>query len=124
MKNLSNIGRIIYAIPFLVFGVMHLMNANGMAGMVPSLFPGGVIWIYITGLCMIAAAISIITKKMIGLATLLLGILLLIYVLTIHVPGLSSPDEMTKMMSMSGLLKDLGLAGAAFMISGLYSEGS
>lgn len=122
MKNLSNIGRMIFAIPFLAFGLMHLLNADSMAGMVPSYVPGGVLWIYLTGLSLVAAAVSIITQKMIKIATLLLGILLVVFVLTLHLPGLSSPDQNMKMMSMSGLLKDLGLAGAAFMISGQYWE--
>lgn len=120
MKNLSNIGRMMFAIPFLAFGVMHLLNADAMAGMVPSYVPGGVIWIYLTGLALVAAAVSIISKKMIKIATLLLGILMVIFVLTLHLPGLSSPDQNMKMMSMSGVLKDLGLAGAAFMIAGQH----
>ncbi|MES2779054.1 MAG: DoxX family protein [Bacteroidota bacterium] len=120
MKNLSNIGRIMFAVPFLVFGLMHLMSASQMAGLVPSFIPGGVFWVYLTGLAQVLAAISIMSKKIIKIATLLLGILLMIYVLTIHLPGLGSEDQMMKMMAMSGLLKDFGLAGAAFMISGQH----
>jgi uncharacterized membrane protein len=120
MKNLTNIGRIVFAVPFLAFGLMHLMNADAMSGMVPAFVPGGVVWIYITGLSLVAAAVSIISKKMIKMATLLLGVLLVVFVLTIHLPGLGSPDQNMKMMSMSGVLKDLGLAGAAFMISGQH----
>jgi hypothetical protein len=42
MKDIlsATCGVLFMPIPFLVFWVMHLMNANGMAGMVPSLFPG------------------------------------------------------------------------------------
>lgn len=122
MNNLTTIGRILFAIPFIVFGIMHLMKGSAMAGMVPSYVPGGVVWIYITGLAMVAAGVSIIIKKMIRTASLLLGVLLIIYILTIHLPGLGSADPMVQMMSMTSLLKDLGLAGAAFMISGLYSN--
>ncbi len=115
MKNLGMLGKILFCIPFLAFGLMHLMNANQMAGMVPSYIPGGVLWIYITGLAEILAVISILSGKQTKLATLLLAVLLIIFVLTIHLPGVSDPA--TQQMAMSGLLKDLGLAGAAMMMS-------
>lgn len=115
MKNLGMIGKILFCIPFLAFGIMHLMSGNQMAGMVPAYFPGGVVWIYITGLAEILAAVSILTGKQTKLATMLLGVMLIIFVLTIHLPGMSDPA--TQQMAMSGLLKDLGLAGAALMMS-------
>lgn len=115
MKNLGMLGKILFCIPFLAFGIMHLMNANQMAGLVPSYFPGGVMWIYITGLAEIAAAVSILSGKQTKLATTLLAVMLIIFVLTIHLPGVSNPE--TQHMAMSNLLKDLGLAGAALMMS-------
>lgn len=48
--------RIIFAIPFGVFGVMHLMAADKMQGIVPAYVPGGVIWVYITGVLLILGA--------------------------------------------------------------------
>ena len=43
MKILTTtIARIIFAIPFLIFGLNHFMKADMMAGMVPSFLPGGV----------------------------------------------------------------------------------
>ncbi|MFM1912601.1 MAG: hypothetical protein RIR51_439 [Bacteroidota bacterium] len=40
MKNLSMLGKYLFPIPFAVFGVLHLMNADAMAGMVPAYLPG------------------------------------------------------------------------------------
>ena len=120
MNNLplGLIGRILFAIPMLIFGIFHFGNADGMAGMVPSFIPGGVIWIYITGLALLAAGVSILIQKKMKLATFLLGIMLLIFVLTMHLPGVIGGNE----SSMPMLLKDLGLAGGAFFISGNTSE--
>lgn len=117
MKNLNLAGRILYAIPFLVFGIMHLMNAQQMAGMVPSFLPGGVFWIYLTGLVMIVAAIGILSGKQTRNTSLLLAILLIIYIIFVHVPGLGNPDQMMKQMAMMSLLKDTGLAGGALVIA-------
>ena len=57
MNAIINLGKYLYAIPMAIFGVMHFMNADAMAGMAPF---GGAIMIYITGLALVAAAVSII----------------------------------------------------------------
>jgi hypothetical protein len=49
----------------------------------------------------------------------MLALLLLIFVLTIHLPGLG--NDQTKTMSMINLLKDLALAGGALMAGGQFS---
>ena len=118
MNNLTNLGRILYALPFAVFGIMHLMAASDMAGMVPGWVPGGVLWVYLTGVALIAATVAIITKKRISLATLLLGILMFTFVLTIHIPSVMGGNQ----MSMSQVLKDFSLGGAALMMSGLFKD--
>lgn len=110
--TLLTAGRMLYAIPFAIFGLFHFMNADGMAGMVP--VPGGVFWVYLTGIAMLAAAAAVIIKKKSALATLLLGILLVVYALSIQLPMVLGGDE----MAMGQVLKDLALAGAAFYYSG------
>ncbi len=119
MKALTTtVARYLYAIPFVIFGLFHFMNAGKMAPMVP--LPGGVFWIYLTGLGLVAAGISIIIQKRAKLAALLLGIMLLIFILTIHLPGLM--NEATMQTSMMNLLKDMALMGAAFTYSGLATD--
>lgn len=114
----KTISRYLFALPFAVFGLMHLMMADNMAGLVPSFIPGGVFWIYLVGIALILATVSIILKKKEKLATLLLGIMLLIFVLTIYLPAVMGGDQ----MSMGNLLKDTSLAGAAFLFSGLAKD--
>jgi putative oxidoreductase len=119
----TSVARILFAVPFAVFGLLHLMSANNMAGMVPSWIPGGVFWVYLIGLALIAAAISIIMQKKAKLASLLLAALLAIFILTIHLPGIiGAANDMAMMMSMSGFLKDLGLAGGALTYAGISKD--
>ena len=117
-KLTSSAGRIIFGIPFILFGIGHLMNASAMAGFVP--VPGGIIWIYVTGIAMILAGIAAITKIQGQLAMLLLALLLLVYILTIQIPALMKPETMQ--MGMLGLYKDLGLMGGALMLLGLFAS--
>ena len=114
--KISTIGRIVYSVPFLVFGTMHLMKAPMMAPMVPAIFPGGVIWVYLTGVAMLAAALSLISGKFVTYACIGLTAMLGIFIVTVHIPHLNDPQM--GMMAMIGLLKDTGLAGAALFIGG------
>ncbi len=100
-------------IPFIVFGAMHILGANDMAFMVPSWLPGGVIWIYLTGLANILVGVAIAANKMMPLAGNIAALLMTVYIVTIHAPGLG--DAATQMNAMSGLLKDIGLAGGALL---------
>ncbi len=117
MDKLSRtIGRIIFAIPFGVFGLLHLFMADAMSGMVPHYVPGGVIWVYLTGLCFIAACIAICANIWVRPAGICLAILLAVFVLTIHVPGLLGPNMGA---SLTNFLKDFALIGGALMVAGI-----
>lgn len=116
----TTVARLLYAVPMAVFGIMHLMNAKAMAGIVPSFIPGGIIWVYITGAGLIAAAISILINKKAKIGAFYLGIMLLIFALTVHLPG--AFNEATMQSSMPNFLKDTALAGAAFALSGMLKN--
>ena len=118
MSDLKKVGRIMFAIPFAMFGMMHLIMAGNFTGMVPSWVPGGVFWVYVTGMALMAAAISIVSKKHIYLASVLLAVLLGVFVMTIHLPALLGGDQ----MAMGGMLKDISLAGGALLIAGLFKD--
>lgn len=116
---LSKGGRYLFALPFAIFGLFHFLSAGDMAGMVP--LPGAVFWVYLTGVALIAAALSLIIEKKVRLAGFLLGIMLLIFVLSIHLPAVMGEGGDA---AMPNLLKDLSLAGAAWFIASTYDEDS
>ena len=72
--------------------------------------------IYLTGVALLAAGVSIIIGKMDKLACVLLAVLLLLIVFTVHVPAvMAAEDEMAKMGPMTGIMKDIALAGGALL---------
>ena len=107
MNAILNIGKYLYAIPFAIFGVFHFMNAQAMAGMAF----GSTILVYLTGVALIAATISILIGKVDKLAATLLALFLILTAVLVHLPGATEGDQ----ASTSNLLKDLALAGAAMM---------
>lgn len=123
MKTLTTtIARILFAVPFLGLGLMHFAFANAMAGAIPSFLPGGVLWVYLTGTGIIAAAISLISQKFTKEAMIGLSIFLVATISMVQFPGMSNADPMMAQMSTVGFLKDIGLLGAALSYLGQYSK--
>lgn len=117
MRALSSLGRFIFAIPFIVFGVFHFMDTAGLSVMIGT-WPTPQAWIYFSGLALILAGVSIIINVKARLATLLLALLLLVIILAIHIPATLGGDQ----KSVSVLLKDISLLGAALTYSGLLKK--
>ncbi len=121
MKVLTTtVARVVFALPFGVFGLTHFFKANDMAGIVPGWVPGGVFWVYVTGAALVAACVSLIVKKMARESSLGLAALMLTFVLTVHIPGLG--NEAMAQMATVGLLKDMALMGGALTYAGLMSK--
>jgi putative oxidoreductase len=120
MKKLTTIGRILFAIPFALFGINHFLMLNYYLGMLTSFVPLGAYTIILTGIMLIVASISIITKVLVKFSTLILALLLFIFIITIHIPHLFTDADKT--ITIIALLKDISLMGGSLMIAGIYSE--
>jgi len=120
MKRVTDIGRIIFAIPFALFGINHFLMLDYYVGMITSFIPFGAYTVVLTGIMLIAASISIISKKYVRFSTILLAVLLFIFIVTIHVPHLFT--ETDKTVTIVALLKDISLMGGSLMIAGIFSE--
>ena len=122
MNAFLSLGRWLFAIPFAVFGLFHFMNAQAMADyVVPAYMPAKIIWVYLSGAGLVAATVSMLIGKYDKLATTLLSVFLLLLVVMVHLPGAMSGTEMAQ-NSISMLLKDTSLAGAAMMYALNYAK--
>lgn len=113
----TSVGRVLYAVPFLVFGVMHFLQGGALAGVVPSWMPGDVVWVYLTGVANLAAGISIAVDRYVRVTAVALVGLLATFIATVHLPGVLA--EGSSQMALTSLLKDVGLAGGAVMLLGI-----
>ena len=120
MKNLTTLGRILFALPFAILGLNHFLFLNFYIGNVSSFIPLGPYTIILTGVFLIMASLSIIFNKYIRISTILLAILLLIFILSIHIPGLF--NEQNWQIALIELLKDTSLMGGSLMIAGMVRE--
>lgn len=122
MNAFLSLGRWFFALPFSLFGLMHLLEGETMAQLVvPSYLPFKVFWVYFTGIGLIAAAISMLLGKLDKLATTLLAIFLLLMVFMLHIPNAMAGGEAAR-LALSTLLKDISLAGGAMMYAKHYAQ--
>ena len=117
MKNIATIGRILFAVPFGIIGLNHFLMTDIFLGMMSSFIPGGGYTILLTGALLIAASVCIIINKYIQIVCYSLAGLLLLFILTIHIPGLFTNNFQ---IALFGLLKDTGLMGGALIIAAYF----
>ena len=87
MERLFGCGPLFFAFGMAVFGADHFIAAKFVATIVPSWIPWHLFWAYFVGTALIAGALSLASNKLAGAAAMWLGIMIFLFVLTIHLPG-------------------------------------
>jgi putative oxidoreductase len=118
MNKLTNIGRWMFAITFIMGGLLHLTGAQITAKQVPSMFPAPVFWAILTGVAQLAFAISILIKRFDKLAAMCLFAMMIIFIATIHIPKAISGD----FLGIISIMRDFGYAGAALLYAGAVAK--
>ena len=118
-QTISRFAIILLALVMAVFGVYHFMYPQNLITYVPSFLPNaGNLWVYLPGAAFILTAIAFITNKLVKAAAYLLAVLLIIFVLTIHLPNfLHAGDPDVRQGSFVNLLKDTAIAAFALHIA-------
>lgn len=105
---------VLFAMPLFVFGAQHLMYGRFVATLVPAWIPARLFWAYFVGAAFLAAACAILARRAAGLASLLLGLMFLSWVLVVHLPRVvASPHFGNGWTSMFVALAMSGAALAA-----------
>jgi putative oxidoreductase len=123
MKNLSTLGRILFALPFGILGLNHFVMYNYYLGQLTSFIPGGGFTVILTGAVLIFVSISIIIKKFIPLVCWVLAGLLFLFIVAIHIPHLivaATPGQSVD--ALIELFKDTSLLGGSILIASIYTE--
>lgn len=116
--TVSRIAIYLLATVMIVFGVQHFLSPDTLATRVPDFLPGGRVWVFVAGAAFILAALSFFTNLMVRTAGYLLALMLLLFVLTIHLPQyLNTADKELQQASLINLLKDTALAAFALYIA-------
>jgi len=121
MKQYQLVSRIaiyLLSVVLIIFGIYHLKNPYDLVVYVPEFLPGGILWVYMTGVAFILVGVSFITNKYVKIASYLLAVLLLVFILTIHIPNaINAGDATFRQIAMINVLKDTALMGFALHIA-------
>lgn len=120
MEKTFKFVRILFAVPWIIFGIQHFIYADFVATLVPWFVPLKLFWAYFTGAAMCAAGISLTVNRFARLAAILLGVMLMIFILLIHVPALIvNPFSVA---ALTRPLQDVSLACAAFLLAQFFAR--
>lgn len=85
--GLERMSRYLLAISFLVFGVDHLLALAPIGALIPPWIPWHAFWIAFFGAAFIATGISLAFDILVRWSAACLGLMYLIWVLTLHLPS-------------------------------------
>ena len=115
---ISKVAIYLLAIVMIIFGIYHFQNPHDLVLYVPQFIPGGLLWVYFVGAAFIIVGFAFITNRFVKIAGYLLALLLIVFVLTIHLPNyLHAADKEMKQMALVSLLKDTAIAAFALHIA-------
>jgi uncharacterized membrane protein len=116
LDKLIALGPLFVAAPLAVFAAEHFVSTREIMQLVPVWMPARLFWTYFVGCAWIAAAISLIAMKFIRLSATLMGVMFLLIVLTIHLPGaIAHPGSR---LAWTFVLRESAFAGGAWALAG------
>jgi len=109
------VGRMLFALPLVVFAVQHFLYARFIATLIPAWIPERLFWAYFVGIAFLAASASIATQFQGRLGATLLGAMFLIWVLIVHAPRVAAASHNAN--EWTSLFVALAMCGGAWSVS-------
>jgi uncharacterized membrane protein len=120
LDKIMPFGRLFLTIPLAVFGTEHFTNTADIANIVPRWIPAHTFWVYLVGIALIAAALSITVQIQSALAATLLGAMFFSFVLLIDVPGLMAHPSNRIFWTLT--LREIAFSGGALAYAGSHAR--
>jgi len=106
------------SVVLIIFGVFHFLYPRDLLLYVPLSLVGGIIWAYIVGGAFIIVGLSFLTNQFVKFTSYFLVIMLVIFILTIHVPNfINAGDKEMRQWALISILKDTAIVGFALHIA-------
>lgn len=120
-KRLNLLGRIVFSLPFIFFGIYRFWNMDFFIGLSPHWVPYPELWISLVGFGLVAASVSIILNQYAHLASLMLAGMIFLLACSVHVPNTISnwSDPSVRSISMALAMKDFTMVGGSIIIAGM-----
>ena len=119
MDQFLRLGRVLFAIPMIVFGLQYVSTGKYAGGLPPVApwAPGGAVGAYLVGVILILLGTGIVVGFRARMSATILGLLFLLCAIVLHAShGREIVQDGTER---TRFLEPLALAGAAFVLAGL-----
>jgi uncharacterized membrane protein len=120
LDKIMPFGRLFFAIPLAVFSTEHFTLTRFIVILVPSWIPWHLFWVYLVGVALMAAALSITVKKHSELAATLLGIMFFLFVALMDIPGVAAHPRDRFAWALA--FRELSFSGGAFAFAGAQMQ--
>jgi hypothetical protein len=115
---LAVLGRYIFAFSMIIFGVQHFLYAKFIAFLTPAWMPAHIFLAYATGVAFMAAGLAIATHIGSKLASNLLGLMFVLWFVTLHLPRALAGRHTAKAADeWASAFVALAFAGASFLFA-------
>ena len=104
-----------FAAPLAVFGAEHFSAAQGISQLVPKFMPWPLFWTYFVGTGLVAASLSIATKRHVFWSGLLFGTMMFLFVAMMDLPGTMA--EMHNRISWTLMFRELSFGAGGWMLA-------
>ena len=111
---------ICFAIPLAVFGAEHLSNPQALLLGVPAYMPLRMFWVYFVGFALVAASLSIATRRQVRWSGLLFGAMMLLFVAMLHLPGAIAQGGR---LPWTIVLREMSFGGGGWVLAGVAMGG-
>jgi hypothetical protein len=101
----------------IVFGIDHFLYTEFVATLVPCRIPGLVFRTYFAARAPVSSGVAIILKTKIRLIGILPGIMLIIWLVNLHIPGAVVDPYMDNGNEVTSVFEALAFSGIAFVIA-------
>ena len=113
-------GRIGFALALPLFGAVHFLYTDFLAGMIPAWIAGAVAWVQVTGAARIAAGIALFVPALARAAATLIGLMYGAWLLLLHLPRLAAQPENRAEWTLACIA--LALCGGAWLIAVMSAQ--
>jgi hypothetical protein len=114
---LIDLGRWLFAVSSIVFGIDHFLVLDFIASLVPSWIPLPMFWAYLTGIVFIVAGVTFATKYMGRWGGLMLATMFGLWFLLLHAPRVASPDKIHNPDEWSSAFIALAICGGSLVMA-------
>lgn len=104
-----------FAAPLGVFAAEHFSAAQGISRFVPKFMPWPLFWTYLVGAALLAASLSIATKRQVFWSGLMFGVMMFLFVAMMDLPG--TLGDIHNRISWTLMFRELSFGAGGWMLA-------